>query len=112
MIDENITDPTFGNVAHGRANPTPRQPAERPKSLSFPELNIGTGSRIRVLEDNGRRGIVGLVGDVVQSYPGFVVVELDDDPMLRFRAAMPGGFVNPQRPPKRHFRVTEVEKID
>ena len=111
MIDENITDPTFGNVAHGRADPKPAPRAKRPKKLSFPELNIAVGTRIRVLEDNGKRGIVGFEGVVKQSFAGSVVVELDDDPMMKFRAEMPGGFVNPTRPPLRHFRVTEVERI-
>jgi hypothetical protein len=77
---------------------------------SLSSLNFARGTRIRVLEDNGRRGLVGLEGIVVQSIPGSVVVELEDDPMLRFRAEMPGGFEKPIRPPQRHFRVTEVER--
>jgi hypothetical protein len=64
------------------------------------------------LEDIGKRGLVGFVGVVVQSIPGSVVVELDNDPMTFFRAQMQGGFEKPNHPPQRHFRVTEVERID
>ena len=94
----------------GRENPPPRprQPIVNP---SFPELNYARGTRIRVLEDNGRRGLVGLEGVVVQSLPGFVVVELENDPLVRFRAEMPGGAAFPKRQPQRHFRVTEVERV-
>ena len=79
--------------------------------MSFADLNIAKGSRIRVLKDNGSRGLVGLEGTVVQSLPGFVVVELENDPLLSFRAVQAGGFERPNRQPQRHFRVTEVERI-
>lgn len=79
--------------------------------MSFADLNIAAGTRIRVLEDNGRRGLVGLEGVVVQSLAGFVVVELDNDPALRHRVDMAGGYERPQRKPRRHFRVTEVERV-
>lgn len=102
--------PDFRNVAHGRADP---KPAQRPLrgTDSLAHLNHARGTRIRVLEDNGRRGLVGLEGVVVQSFPGSVVVELEHDPMIRHRAEMAGGFSFPKRPPKRHFRVTEVERV-
>lgn len=109
MIDEGITDETFGNVAHGRANPPPR-PTTRRGTDSLSDLNFARGTRIRVLKDNGSRGLVGLEGVVVQSIPGSVVVELENDPLIAFRANMAGGFELPKRQPQRHFRVTEVER--
>lgn len=77
---------------------------------SLSHLNYARGTRIRVLEDNGRRGLVGLEGLVVLSLPGYVVVELENDPALRHRVEMEGGFTRPRRTPKRHFRVIEVER--
>lgn len=74
-------------------------------------LNYTRGTRIRVLEDNGRRGLVGLEGVVVQSFPGYVVVTLENDPAIRHRVEMDGGITRPRRTPMRHFRVTEVERI-
>jgi hypothetical protein len=53
---------------------------------------------------------VGLEGVVVQSFPGSVVVELEADPALRHRLRMPGGFMSPTVQPRRHFRVTEIER--
>lgn len=79
--------------------------------MTFEELNFAKGTRIRVVEDNGRRGLVGLEGVVVQSFPGSVVVELENDPLLRFRANQNVGFVRSQKTPQRYFRVTEVERI-
>lgn len=64
-----------------------------------------------MLEDNGRRGLVGLEGVVVQSIPGFVVVELENDPALYHRLRMGGGMDRPVVAPQRSFRVTEVERI-
>lgn len=95
----------------GRDNPPP-QP--RPKQGTDPlsSLNFAKGTRIRVLKDNGRRGLVGLEGVVVQSFPGAVVVTLENDPALRHRVSMQGGFERPRRQPLRHFRVTEVERAD
>ena len=94
----------------GRENPRPGpRPHQGRDSLSH--LNIAKGTRIRVLEDNGRRGLVGLEGVVVQSLPGSVVVELENDPLLDFRATQAGGYERPRRQPQRHFRVTEVERI-
>ena len=101
-------DPSFRG--EGRENPPPRPRAE-PGKDSLSHLNIARGHRIRVLKDNGKRGIVGLEGVVVQSMPGAVIVELDNDPMLFFRANMQSGFANPGKSPRRHFRVTEVERI-
>ena len=69
------------------------------------------GTRIRVLEDNGSRGLVGLEGVVIQSFPGYVVVELEGDPALRHRVRMDGGYERPRVQPRRHFRVTEVERV-
>jgi len=60
------------------------------------------------LEDNGRRGLVGLEGKVVSSIPGSVIVELENDPMLFFRATML--VTKNMARPQRHFRVTEVER--
>lgn len=79
--------------------------------MNFPDLNIAKGTRIRVLEDNGRRNLVGLEGEVVQSLPGAVIVELENDPLLYHRATQAGGFERTRRKPRRHFRVTEVERI-
>lgn len=96
-------------MTDGRENPKPApQPKRGTDSLSH--LNYARGTRIRVLEDNGRRGLVGLEGVVVQSIPGYVVVELENDPATRHRVDMAGGFTRPRRAPKRHFRVTEVER--
>jgi hypothetical protein len=94
----------------GRDNPPYPQPA-RPGTDNLDHLNIAKGTRIRVLKDNGRRGLVGLEGSVVQSLPGFVIVELENDPLLRHRANMAGGFERRQTAPRRHFRVTEVERV-
>jgi hypothetical protein len=93
----------------GRENPAPAQRL-KPGTDSLSHLNIARGTRIRVLEC-GRRDIAGYEGVVIQSFPGSVVVKLDDDPALRHRIRMIGGFAIPQVPPKRHFRVTEVERI-
>lgn len=84
----------------------------KPGTDSLAELNIAKGSRIRVLKDNGRRLLVGLEGVVTHSYPGGVVVELENDPLLRFRATQAGGITTPIRTPRRNFRVTEVERIE
>jgi len=94
----------------GRENPAPRPRAVQGRD-SLAHLNIAQGTRIRVLEDGGRRGLVGLEGVVVQSLPGSVVVELEHDPLLRFRAEQAGGFVIPRRTPRRHFRNNEVERV-
>lgn len=94
----------------GTTNPSPR-PAPHPPIGSFADLNIATGTRIRVLRDNGRRGLIGLEGVVVQSLPGAVIVELVGDPLLKFRASMKSGFETIKITPRRHFRVTEVERI-
>lgn len=107
MIDFN--DPSFRG--EGRVRPPGRPNPKFPRH-SFAELNYAKGTRIRVLEDNGSRGLVGLEGLVVVSMPGSVIVELEDDPMLRFRAEMAGGITKPTRIPQRHFRVTEVERIE
>ena len=94
----------------GRDNPKP-QPRLNPGNVYLPELNFARGTRIRVLEDNGRRGLVGLEGVVVQSSPGFVTVELENDPLLRHRMYQAGGFATTRKQPRRHFRVTEVERV-
>lgn len=94
----------------GRENPAPR-PRLNPGQDYIAHLNIGKGTRIRVLKDNGKRGLVGLEGVVVQSFPGSVMVELENDPALRHRMYQPGGFETPRRQPRRHFRVTEVERV-
>lgn len=103
-----FSDPSFRG--EGRDNPEPRQPTKRGTD-DLGGLNITQGTRIRVIEDNNRRRLVGLEGLVVQSGPGYVIVELENDPMLFFRANMLSGFATPEVPPKRHFRVTEVERI-
>ena len=105
--------PDFSDISFrgsGRDNPEPRQPTKRGTD-DLGGLNIVAGTRIRVIEDNGRRRLTGLEGMVVQAGPGYVVVELENDPMLFFRAHMQSGFATPKVPPKRHFRVTEVERI-
>lgn len=94
----------------GRENPAPR-PRANPGNDYLGHLNLAKGTKIRVLKDNGSRGLVGLVGTVVQSFPGSVVVELENDPALRHRVNQQGGFETPRRQPRRHFRVTEVERI-
>lgn len=93
----------------GRENP---KPAQRPKTGtdSLAHLNFARGTRIRVVQDNGRRGLIGLEGVVVQSLPGAVVVELENDPAVRHRVTMDGGISVPRRRPLRHFHVTEVER--
>jgi len=100
-----------GNI-QGDGRDQPRYPKPpQPGTDSLAELNIAKGERIRVLEDNGKRGLIGLEGVVVQSFPGSVVVELENDPLLRFRANMVHAFAPPNRIPQRHFRVTEVERL-
>jgi hypothetical protein len=54
--------------------------------------------------------LIGLEGVVVQSLPGAVVVELENDPAVRHRVTMDGGISVPRRRPLRHFHVTEVER--
>ena len=92
----------------GRENPEPRRRIN-PGGEYISELNFAKGSRIRVLQDNGTRGLLGLEGVVVQSFAGSVVVELDDDPALRHRVLQARGFDRSKKP-RRHFRVTEVER--
>jgi hypothetical protein len=101
-------DPSFRG--EGRGNPPPRPRAERGKD-SLSHLNFTRGTRIRVLKDNGKTGLVGLVGVVVQAHPGSVVVELDNDPMLFFRTQMVSGFADPGKSPLRHFHASEVERV-
>ena len=108
MPEPDFSDPSF--IGEGRDNPAPRQPTKGVTD-SFSDLNIGVGARIRVLEDNGTRGLLGLEGVVVQSFPGEVVVQLENDPMIRHRVRMLGGIARARRAPHRHFRVTEVERI-
>jgi len=102
-------DPSFRGEGRGRP---PGRPNPHTPNTSIPELNYVRGTRIRVIEDNGRRGLVGLEGVVIQSNPGSVIVELEHDPMLRFRMEMQSGFARPSKPPLRHFRVTEVERVN
>lgn len=104
MIDP-LTD-----LSEGRANPPPR-PRSKPAMGDLSQLNFSRGERIRVLKDNGRRGLVGLEGKVVQTIPGSVVVELDADPLLLVRANQLGGIARTLQTPRRHFRVTEVERV-
>jgi len=94
----------------GREQPIYPRPAERGKD-SLDALNIAKGTRIRVLVDNGRKGLVGLEGMVMQSFPGYVVVKLEDDPILNHRINMSGGLTSHKTAPLRHFRVTEVERV-
>jgi len=101
-------DPSFRG--EGRERP-PGRPNPRIVNASIPSLNFARGTRIRVIEDNGTRGLVGLEGIVVASGPGSVVVELEDDPLIRFRAEMAGGITFPSRTPQRHFRASEVERV-
>ena len=103
-----FSDPSF--AGEGRDNPLPRRPTKGVTD-SFSDLNIGKGSRIRVIKDNGKRGLLGLEGVVVQSFPGEVVVELENDPAIRHRVNMLGGYEKTRRQPQRHFRVTEVERV-
>ena len=103
-----FSDPSF--AGEGRDNPPPRQPTKRGTD-SLSHLNIARGERIRVVKDNGTRGLLGLEGVVVQSFPGEVVVELEDDPAIRHRVTMSGGITKRTIPPQRFFRVTEVERM-
>jgi len=97
-------------LGDGRENPRPPKIKHQPKA-SFDALNLVVGTRIRVIRDNGRSGLRGLEGVVVQSIGGGVVVKLDGDPARRFRVSQAGGFATPSRHPLRFFRVTEVERI-
>ena len=106
MIDFN--DPSF--AGEGRVRP-PGRPNPKLGKDSLSSLNYTRGTRIRVLEDNGSRGLVGLEGVVVASVPGSVVVELEHDPMLKFRAEMKVGIALSTQHPQRHFRVSEVERV-
>jgi hypothetical protein len=102
-----FSDPTF--KGEGRDNPPPRQPTKRGLD-GLGHLNFARGIRVRVIKDNGKRGLLGLEGVVMQSFPGEVVVELENDPLIGHRANMIGGMVLNKRP-MRHFRVTEVERV-
>jgi len=94
----------------GRDKPIYPRPAERGKD-SLDSLNIPRGTRIRVLMDNGRKGLLGLEGTVAQSFPGYVVVRLENDPILSHRINQHGGLTRHKTAPLRHFRVTEVERV-
>ena len=61
--------------------------------------------------DNGRKGLLGLEGTVEQSFPGYVVVKLENDPILSHRINQTGGLTRHKTAPLRHFRVTEVERV-
>lgn len=106
MID--FSDPSF--AGEGRLRP-PGRPNPKRGTDSLSDLNITSGTRIRVLKDNDKRGLVGLEGVVVQSIPGSVIVQLEADPMIKFRSNQATGFAKPTVAPKRFFRVTEVERI-
>lgn len=97
-------------MVDGRENPKP-EPQRARGTGDLSNLNIAKGTRIRVLQDNGRRGLVGLEGVVVQTVAGGVVVELENDPAIRFRLRMNLDFHGPSKRPLRYFRVTEVERI-
>ena len=101
-------DPSFRG--EGRENPPPR-PRLNPGQDGLAHLNFARGTRIKVLKDNNKRGLLGLEGVVVQSFPGYVVVELESDPALRHRVSMQTGFAKSRITPRRHFRVTEVERL-
>jgi len=103
-----FSDPSF--IGSGRQSPAPRPNPERGKD-DLRSLNFVSGTRIRVLEDNGRKGLLLLEGIVVQSLPGYVVVRLDDDPILKHRINQLGGLTKHTVAPLRHFRVTEVERL-
>lgn len=90
--------------------PPPPPPVEVPNNVTIDDLNFTRGTRIRVIEDNGTRGLIGLEGVVVGAFPGSVVVKLDFDPLLCFRGNQHGGVVF-NKDPRRHFRVTEVERV-
>jgi len=94
----------------GTDNPKPL-PRLNPGNDYLGNLNIVVGSRIRVLKDNGRRGLVGLEGTVVISTPGSVVVELENDPADKMRVDMAGGITNRIVKARRHFLINEVERI-
>lgn len=71
------------------------------------------GERIRILEDNGRDGIVGFEGIVDSVTQSGVVVILDNDPATQFRMYNFGGFEkpHPNRIPRRFFQFNAIEKI-
>lgn len=94
----------------GRTDPGYPPQAKRGTD-SLASLNYGKGTRIRVVEDNGRRGLVGLEGVVVSSMPGSVTVVLENDPVLSHRVIQRLGFGMARGPIRRHFRVTEVERV-
>lgn len=77
--------------------------------MSFPTFDLG--QRIRVLKDNGRRGLVGLEGSVEQVAVTGLVVKLDADPGNRHRLNMIGGFELPVVPVLRFFLTHEVESL-
>jgi hypothetical protein len=104
-----FSDPSF--AGEGRRRP-PGRPNPKPGTDSLSDLNFTRGTRIRVLKDNGKRGLVGYEGVVVHSYQGGVVVKLDNDPMLHFRSVMKTGFAANTIHPQRHFRASEVERVD
>ncbi len=104
-----FSDPSF--IGEGRRRPKGR-PNPKPGTDSLADLNFARGTRIRVLKDNGTRGLIGYEGIVVQTYQGGVVVELEDDPLLFFRADMKTGFATNMSHPQRHFRASEVERVD
>jgi len=71
------------------------------------------GERIRVLDDNGRTGLIEYLGTVDSVTQTGVVVILDADPAKIFRMNMMGGFEKPHRNliVRRFFNFGEIEKV-
>lgn len=101
----------FGNIpGDGRDRP-PGGPRPEPGKDDLSHLDIAKGTRVRVIADDERRGLKGLEGVVVQSMPGAVIVELENDPLLYHRSNMRVGFEKAKRQPQRHLRVIDVERV-
>ena len=74
-------------------------------------MSYYAGQRIKVLKDNGRDGIVGFEGEVVQNSPSGVVVTLVNDPAEQFRMYIMGGFPR-HRPGVRILRFFQIDEIE
>ena len=71
------------------------------------------GDRIKVLDDNGRLGLIEYQGMVEAVTQQGAIVILDADPANRFRLNMTAGFTKPHKDlvVRRFFMFKDIEKL-
>lgn len=76
-------------------------------------LDYGVGSKVRVVQDNDRSGLLGHVGTVRRINEAGVSVEFESDPARRFRSSMILNFspLDPNRRIWRFFGFNDVEVV-